>query len=341
MKVVEVIRPNEIIISEKPNYDKPEKDEVIVKMKSAGICGSDLHIYTGNSAFAVYPNIMGHELAGEIYEIGNEVEDLNEGDRVSINNVLSCGHCYACSVGKPNVCKDVKVIGVHVDGGFQEYFKTSRKNVFKLPESIPWEHAALIEPYSIAAQVIDQGRLVQGDHVLICGVGPLGLITLQAVKRLGDNVKVTVMDIVESRLEIAKELGADYLIHAGHEDVKERVMAFTHGEGASLIIESTGSIEVLELCVSDLASQAGRIVVLGFPKQFAKISPYDIMRRELEIIGSRLNNYKFPQVIEWFENGEVDPSQIISHRFQFEDAKKAMDLIQEKPSEVIKVVLDF
>ncbi|MDQ8736198.1 zinc-binding alcohol dehydrogenase family protein [Paenibacillus sp. LHD-38] len=339
MKAIEVIRPGEIHIINRENYGKPAADEVIIKMKAAGICGSDIHIYNGHSAFAVYPNIMGHELAGEIVEVGESVTHLQKGDKAVVNNVLSCGTCYACSIGRENVCREVKVLGVHVEGGYKEFLKIRGKNVYKIPNTVPWEHAALIEPYSIAAQVIDRGGLSENDHVLICGAGPLGLITLQAVKRL--NVKVAAVDIVESRLEKAKELGADLVINTKKDPLVETVMDFTNQEGASFIVESTGNIAVLEICVSDLAAQAGRIVVLGFPKEKAKISPFDIMRRELDIIGSRLNNNKFPIAIEWMEKGEVDPEKIISHRYSFDQAKEAMDLINEKPNEVIKVVLLF
>lgn len=335
-----MLRPGEIAVVEKPDYDDVGADEVIIKMKASGICGSDLHIYNGESAFAVYPNIIGHELAGEIVDVGEQVTEFARGDRVVINNVLSCGVCYACSIGRPNVCREVKVMGVHVEGGWKEFMKVSQQHVFKIPESIPWEQAALVEPYSIAAEVLDRGRFTEEDRVLICGVGPLGLILLQAIKRI-PHVPVAVLDRVDSRLQKAKELGADVVIHALQEDVKDAVMSFTDQEGASLIIESTGSIQVFEQCVKEYASQAGRIVVLGFPKEFARISPYDIMRRELDIVGSRLNNNKFPEVIGWFANGEVRPGEIISHRYHFLEAKEALDRIREKPNEVIKAVLLF
>lgn len=340
MKAIEVIRPGEVHIINKPADDQPGTNEVIVKMKAAGICGSDLHIYNGQSAFAVYPNIMGHELAGEIMAVGSEVTDLKAGDRVAVNNVLSCGSCYACSIGRPNICREVKVLGVHVQGGYQELLRISRANVYKIPDTVSWEHAALVEPYSIAAQVLSRGRMVEGDQVLICGAGPLGLITLQAVKR-ASRTKVAVLDIVDSRLEKAAELGADLIINGRMDNVTEKLMNFTGQEGASLIIESTGSIAVLEMCVKELASQGGRVVILGFPKEYARISPYDIMRREMDIIGSRLNNNKFPEVLGWMERGEVDPGKIISHTFPFLEAKQALDLVRDRPNEVFKVVLQF
>ena len=339
MKVLKVLEPGKIEIGEKPYYSEIKEHEVVIKMKCVSICGSDMHIYNGESAFAVYPNIMGHELTGEVYEVGSKVVDLKIGDKVAVNNVLSCGKCYACKIGRNNVCRDIKVLGVHVDGGCLEYLKVSEENVFKVADSVPWEFVSLTEPYAIVAQVLSRGKLCDTDTVLICGAGPLGLMLLQAVKRKGN--KVLMIDIEQTRLDKAIALGADIVINTQYEDATELIMKYTDDNGISLIIEATGNIKVLEQCVSMWASQAGRVVVLGFPKKNAQVMPYDIMRRELEIIGSRLNNNQFPTAIKWIENKEVDPSVLISHTFYYEDAKQALDFIKEKPNEVCKVVLKF
>lgn len=340
MKVVEVLEPGELQISERLMPFISQANEVIVKIKAAGICGSDMQVYNGENPFASYPRVLGHELAGEVYQVGADVKGLNIGNRVVIDNVISCGQCYACRSGRYNVCKNVKVLGVHVDGGYCEYLKVSADRVYKLSQDISWEDAATVEPYSIAAQVLSRGGLKEGESVLVCGAGPIGLVITQAAKRI-EGVRVAVLDIVESRLEKAKECGADLVINSSKVDVIETIKQYTGGEGASLIIEATGNIKVLELCVSQLASQAGRIIVLGFLREYAGISPYDIMRRELDIIGSRLNNKKFPEAIKWLTNKEVDPSKIISHTFYFEEAGQAMQLIKQKPNEVCKVILKF
>jgi len=339
MKSIVIPKPGEISVLERPMPAEPDKDEVIVRVKAAGICGSDLHIYHGRSAFATYPRVIGHEIAGEIYKAGSMVKDFKPGDKVAVDPVISCGECYACRIGQHNVCSSVKVLGVHVDGGYSKYIKVNAGNVHRIPDYLSWEEAAVIEPFSIAAEAVDRGRLCAGDSVLICGAGPIGLVILQAVKRVG--AKAMIIDIIDSRLERAKEMGADQVVNTGKTDLEKVVMDFTNSEGVNLIFEATGSISLFELCVSRLVSQAGRIVVLGFPEEPAKIAPIDIMKRELDIVGSRLNRNKFPEVIRWLEAKEIEPSAIISHVFPMERVKEAFRLYDEEPEKVCKIILTF
>jgi L-gulonate 5-dehydrogenase len=338
MKAIEVTKPGQIVIVERP-IPEIKENEVLVKVKAAGICGSDVHIYHGKNAFATYPRVVGHEFVGEIEKVGSRVQNIKVGDRVAIDPVVSCGHCHPCRIGRHNVCKTLNVLGVHRDGGYQEYVAVAATSAHKLPENISWEVAAMIEPYTIAAQVIDRGRLTTADTVLICGAGPIGLVILQAVKMVG--ARVAIMDVIETRLNWAKEMGADLVINAKTSDMTKEMMAFTNNEGASLILEATGNVNVLETCIHSIASPAGRVVVLGFSTELVKIPQVDIMSRELEIIGTRLNNNKFPQVIEWFAKGLVQPEKILTHTFTLEEAQKAFDLNDKNPENVCKIVLTF
>ena len=338
MKAIEVTKPGQINIVERPIPDIKD-DEVLIKIKAAGVCGSDVHIYHGKNAFATYPRVVGHEFAGEIIKIGKEVKELKIGDRVAVDPVVSCGHCYPCRIGRHNVCKSLNVLGVHRDGGYQEYVAVAGTSAYKIPENISWKMAALVEPYSIAAQVIDRGRLTADDTVLICGAGPIGLVILQAVKMVG--ARVAIMDILETRLIKAKEMGADFIINAKNSDMTKEMMAFTNNEGASLIFEATANINVLETCIQSIAAPAARVVVLGFTSELVKIPQVTIMSRELDVIGTRLNNKKFPQVIEWFTKGLVQPEKILSHVFTFDEAQKAFELTDTNPELVCKIVLTF
>jgi L-gulonate 5-dehydrogenase len=338
MKAIEVTKPGQIVVVERPIPEIAE-NEVLVKVKAAGICGSDVHIYHGKNAFATYPRVVGHEFVGEIEKVGSQVENLKVGDRVAVDPVVSCGHCYPCRIGRHNVCKKLNVMGVHRDGGYQQYVAVASTSAHKLPENTSWEIAAMIEPYTIAAQVLDRGRLTAADTVLICGAGPIGLVILQAVKMAG--ARVAIMDVIETRLNWAKEMGADFVINAKTRDMTEAMMEFTNNEGASLILEATGNIKVLETCIHSIASPAGRVVVLGFSTELVKIPQVDIMSRELEIIGTRLNNKKFPQVIEWFRKGLVQPEKILTHTFTFAEAQKAFELNDTNPENVCKIVLIF
>lgn len=339
MKVIQVTRPGELSIAERPLPPAPLAGEALIKIRAAGICGSDVHIYHGKNPFATYPRIIGHEAAGEVIQVGPDVTNVKSGDHVAIDNVFGCGRCYACRIGRPNVCSAVKVLGVHMDGVFSEYVKVPADHLYRLPQSVPWEWAATVEPFSIAAEAVDRGDVTAEDSILVCGAGPTGLVILQACKNLG--ARVMVADVVDSRLAKAKVMGADAVINTATEDLTAAVMAFTHNEGVNVAMEATGVISILEQIVARLISPAGRVVVLGFPVEPARISPADIMKRELDIRGSRLNNQKFGEVVAWFSQGTVDPGSLISHVLPYTEVGSGMDLFSNHPAEVCKIILKF
>ncbi|NMC32752.1 MAG: zinc-binding alcohol dehydrogenase family protein [Veillonellaceae bacterium] len=339
MKVIQANKPGELRIVDRPEPTAPAADEAIVRIKAAGICGSDVHILHGKNPFAIYPRILGHEAAGEVAAIGSAVTNVKVGDHVVIDNVFSCGKCYACRIGRPNVCSNVRVLGVHIDGVFSELIKLPADHLYPVPADLPWELAATMEPYAIAAEAIDRGQVGAGDTVLICGAGPIGLVILQACKSLG--ARVLIMDIVDARLKAAAAMGADAVVNTKNTDLEAAVKEFTEGEGINVAMEATGVISILELIVAKLMSPAGRVVVLGFPVEPAKLSPADIMKRELDIKGSRLNNRKFGEVVRWFAEKKVDPTGLVTHVLPYSDVEKGMELFANHPAEVCKVLIKF
>lgn len=339
MKVIQVNKPGELGIIDKPEPTAPAAGEAIIRIKAAGICGSDVHIFHGKNPFAIYPRILGHEAAGEVVRIGEAVTNVKVGDHVVVDNVFSCGKCYACRIGRPNVCINVKVLGVHIDGVFSELLKLPADHLYPVPGDLSWEMAATMEPYAIAAEAVDRGQVNAGDTVLICGAGPIGLVILQACKSLG--ARVLIMDIVDSRLQAAQAMGADAIVNTKTSDLETAVKAFTDGEGINVAMEATGVISILELIIAKLMSPAGRVVVLGFPVEPAKIAPADIMKRELDIKGSRLNNRKFAEVVRWFDEKKVDPTGLVSHVLPYTDVEKGMELFANHPEEVCKILIKF
>lgn len=215
MKAVVVEKPEKITVVERAIPEITD-NQVLLKVKVAGICGSDVGIYHGKNAFATYPRVVGHEFVGEVVKVGSKVTNASVGDHIAVDPVVSCGHCYACNINRHNVCKSLQVMGVHRDGGYQEYVAVDQEQLNQLPKDIPWEIAATVEPYSIGAQVAHRGRLTGDDTVLICGAGPIGLIILQVAKMKG--AKVAILDIVESRLEDAKKMGADMVVNGKETD---------------------------------------------------------------------------------------------------------------------------
>lgn len=181
MKSIVIEKPNTLTIETRA-LPQPAPGEVRIKVRLAGICGSDSHIYRGHNPFAKYPRVIGHEFFGVIDAVGDNVNHDRIGERVSVDPVISCGHCYPCSVGKPNVCTSLVVLGVHRDGGFSEYAVAPARNAHRIPDNIADHHAVMVEPFTIAANVTGQVNPTEQDVALIYGAGPMGLTTVQALK---------------------------------------------------------------------------------------------------------------------------------------------------------------
>ncbi len=338
MRAAVLNKPGEIAISEIPAPPPPGAGEVQLAVKAVGLCGSDLHAFRGHSPFFRYPGIIGHEAVGEICALGPGVTGFSVGDRAAMDPVISCGKCVACRKGRNNVCSSLKVRGAHADGAMCEKVNLPADRVHLIPAGWSWEEAALIEPYTIAAQTMYRGRIAGDDRVVIFGAGPIGLVVLQAVKTVG--AKVLVCDVVEERLERARASGADIVVNTRKEEVVNEVLAFTDGEGADVVVEGVGLPELFDLAV-EIAAPTGRVVMLGFNAEPARIAELPVTKKELEIIGSRLHTNRFPQVIDWYRRRAVDPRKLISHIFAVGEVGRALQLFAEAPEKTCKIVLRF
>ena len=211
MKAVQIVNPQDlrIIDIKKPALD--ERNNVLVRMTAAGICGSDGTIYHGTNAIVTYPRIIGHEMVGVVEETGANVRGLQHGDRVIINQVVSCGHCYPCQIGRGNVCDDLKVRGVHIDGGFREYIAVPESDCCRLPDSLSDCDAVMIEPATIAIQACSRAQLAPDDMLLILGYGALGSSVLRIARLLCSHIIVACR--TDEKLEAARQNGALYTIN--------------------------------------------------------------------------------------------------------------------------------
>jgi L-gulonate 5-dehydrogenase len=334
---ISVEKPNALAVVERSSA-APEHGEVLVRVRRAGICGSDVHILHGSNPFARYPRIIGHEFAGEIEAVGPNVSGLAEGDRVVVDPVVSCGHCYACRVGRPNVCANLEVFGVHRDGGFRDLVPVPARNVVKVSRDLPVEIAALAEPFSIAANVLSRTGCGPEDTVLIYGAGTVGLTVLQVAKLKG--ARCLINDIDEARLERAQSFGADAVINPRTVSVVETVSGEMGGLGPTVVIDGAGVPALLEEACR-VASPAGRIGLLGFSPGPCNISQQEIVKKELTLVGSRLNRHLLPEVVRWLESGSLKPAAMITQTFDARDARAAFDLVENHPERTVKVQLDF
>ncbi|PIC67915.1 alcohol dehydrogenase [Sporosarcina sp. P21c] len=338
MKAVQVPEAHKLMIIEKKCPEIKNEFDVQVKVKRVGICGSDMHIYHGTNPLATYPRVVGHEVAGEVTAIGESVSTLKLGDHVVIEPISFCGKCYACRKGRQNVCKHLSVFGVHEDGGMQEKIVLPERQVHRVNKNLEWDELVLAEPYTIGAQAVFRGNVEAGDTVLIQGCGPIGVCILKMAKLAGAIVIMT--DLDEKRLQFAEQNGADYIINAGKVSVETEVMKITESEGVNVVIDAVCLPSTFELGVQ-VASPAGTVVVLGFDERPASISQLPITKKELEIVGSRLQTNQFEKVITLLNEGKLTHDGLITHKFALKDVQKAFDFIENSPDQVRKACITF
>lgn len=338
MKAIKIPQPFQLNIENIPTPTIKTPNDVLIKITSCGICGSDMGIWNGTNSLATYPRLIGHEFGGIVTETGSSVHTVKKGDLVSVDPVLSCGHCYACRIGRHNVCSSLEVLGVHRDGGFCEYVCVPESNVHKFHTAFDQSLLSMVEPFTIGVEINRRGGITAGDKVLIMGSGPIGIAAMQVAKRNGASVMIT--DLVASRLEKARKMGADRTILIPLQDLECEIMEFTDSEGIPVIVDTVCTPLSLEQAVQ-LACPAGQIVVIGLKNQPSAISMADITKKELTIVGSRLNCNCFDEVIEGFEDGSLHPETFVTHTFHYSQTEEAFQLIRQHPEEVLKAVIRF
>lgn len=227
MRKAKLVGKRMIEICREDFKEAPEADEVLIQVKAVGICGTDIHIFNGERTDVEYPRVMGHELSGIVVETGKDVANVKAGDHVVLDPVMACGTCRTCKRGHENVCESVKCFGVQMDGGFQDYIRVPAKQVYAVSEQIPFEEAAVAEPFSVAANILSRAEVAAGDRVAVIGAGTIGLCIVQGAKSIGAGVLA--MDISDRKLEKAKEFGADACVNTKDTAFSSAVEAFAPG----------------------------------------------------------------------------------------------------------------
>lgn len=318
MRQARLLEPGKIEVIQVPDIDITKDDEVLVQVKAVGICGTDLHTYRGERNDITYPLVMGHELSGIVIKTGKDVTKVAAGDHVVFDPVVSCGHCRTCLSGHDNVCEDVKCFGVQTNGGFQDMIAVRENKVYKIKDSISYECAALGEPFSIAANIVQRGAVEKEDRVVVFGAGTIGIAVLQVLKTIGSAVIVT--DISDIKLDIAKDFGADHVINSKKENLEEKIAEIYPG-GADVIIDCVGAAPLFTQA-QGLTAPCARIVEIGFDNHPSDIPPAVVTKKELTIIGSRMNCHRFNTVVDWLEK-DVITDKMISQRYPLEKIGEA------------------
>lgn len=338
MKAAVIEEKNVICIKDVEQPCVQEPYQVLVKVKMVGICGSDVHIFKGENPFATYPRVFGHEFTGEIIETGAAVTKVKPGDHIVGEPIVSCGACYACRKGRKNVCENLKVMGVHIDGGCSQFLVLPEDKVHKIDSRVPWKCAVLTEPMTIGLQATSRGDVQKNDVVLIMGGGTIGLCNLLAAKEKGAVCIVT--DIVTEKLDYAKKLGADYVIDVSKENLEDRLRDITGSMGPNVVIDCVCIKSSLEQAVK-IVSAAGRVVELGFGPITSEIPHMELMKKEVGLMGTRLQSGKFPAAVTLVENHTELLADFVTQIYPAVRVKEAFEYAIEHPEKVRKTVVEF
>jgi L-gulonate 5-dehydrogenase len=281
---------------------------------------------------------MGHEIVGIIAETGKDVSKVKPGDSVIVNQIVYCGECYPCKIGRPNVCCDIKVRGVHIDGGYREYIVADESDMYLLPQNLPFTDAIMIEPMSIAFQACSRAEITKDDIVFILGAGALGKSLIRAVLLSG--ATIISADIEDRRLEEAAALGVKLLINSKKEDLAAKLREYTQWGGPTVSIDAAGFAGSLPL-LADLTCNAGRVITMAFLDEPSPVKQFKITAKELDVRGSRLQNNKFEEVIDAYNAGKIKLEGAVSHIIPFHDAIKAFEMIDAGNPDITKIALAF
>jgi len=320
---------------------KPKPTEVVVQIKATGLCYTDMSIlngqYKGRKPVPI-PMIMGHEGAGVIAEVGEEVSTLEVGQRVGFEALSGCGKCYNCRTGNKNMCTDWNHIGITYDGTFAEYMVISEDLVHVLPDNVEFAAAALLEPLSLVVRSIEHVQPVIGESAVIVGPGTIGLLHLQALVAAGVSKPIVVgLDIDKIRFGIAEKLGATHIVNASKEDPVEAVLDITNGRGTDIVIETASSPKVWDFLL-DLAAAKGRISSFGLYPE-SNFKPLALIRKGVTIYGDvAFLQRHFIRAIGWLESGKVSGQALVTKRFTLEQAKEVFEAFKHK--ETVKCLFE-
>lgn len=327
---------------EERDIPTPKENEVLVKLEYVGICGSDMHYYEFGSigdCVAKPPFVLGHEPGGTIVEVGSAVKHLKVGDRVALEPGFTCGECEFCKSGRYNLCPDVAFYAAPpVDGVFQEYTVHEAALCHKLPPELDTMEGALIEPLAIGFHAASRGEARIGQSAVVFGSGCIGLVSMLALKAQGLS-PIIVVDIMDKRLEKAKELGADYTINGKEEDVVAKIMELTHGKGADLAIETAGT-DITSNQAIHAVKKGANIVLIGYTKTGkVTLEMSTALDKELTFRTIFRSRHMYDTAIEAVRSGKVNLKGIATNVFDFNDMQTAMDQSCDHKDSIVKAVV--
>jgi L-iditol 2-dehydrogenase len=315
--------------------------DVRIRVSTCGICGSDVHGFDGSSGRRIPPLIMGHEAAGTVESVGPEVDSLGPGDRVTFDSMISCGACRFCRAGDQNLCDNRRVVGVSPGewtrhGAFAEYVVVPHHIVFRLPEGLSFEHAAMVEPVSVAVHAVNRTSIRLGDQAVVVGCGMIGLLTIQAAKAAGCGT-VFAVDLDPTRLERAARLGADVTLDA-KDDVAAAVIAATGGQGADVAFEAVGAAKPIATAIQSLR-KGGTLTLIGNVTPRVEVDLQAIVTRELTLAGTCASSGEYPLCLDLLGRGVVTVDELVTAVAPLEDGPAWFERLYAREPGLMKVIL--
>ena len=339
MKQAVMVMPGKIEFRE-VEVPEIEPNQVMMRTRRIGVCGSDIHVFHGMHPYTDYPIVQGHEVSGEVAAVGEDVEGFKPGDKITFAPQVVCGVCYQCRHGMYHICENLKVMGFQTNGTAQEYFPLPVEMVYKLPESIPLDHGAMIEPIAVAVHAISRGGDVNGKKILVLGAGTIGNLVSQVAKAYGAD-KVMITDLRDYKLKKARASGIDETVNTTNEDLEVAITERFGLDRADLIFECVGAQETIDQAVI-FARKGTKIVIVGVFGKKPLVDLGLIQDRELSLVGTLMyQDVDYRKAIDLVHRGKINLDELITHRFNFERYQEAYQAIDESNGEYMKVMVEL
>lgn len=320
----------------------PGPEEVVVQVAACGICGSDVHGYDGSSGRRIPPIVMGHEAAGIVAETGAGVTGFQQGDRVTFDSTIYCGECEYCRSGQVNLCDFRQVVGVSCGdyrryGAFAEYVVVPQRILYRLPDALSFPEAAMLEAVSVALHAVRVSEMRGGETALVVGAGMIGLLTLQAARAAGAK-RAFITDLDATRLKLAKEMGADEMLHLSGAELIAEVMRLTAGKGVDLALEAVGRNETISAAI-DCVRKGGTVTLIGNISPEIMLPLQKVVSRQIRLQGTAASSGEYPQAIELMTSGKIRVKPLITAVAPLDEGPRWFERLHAGEPNLMKVVL--
>ncbi|MBI4610797.1 MAG: alcohol dehydrogenase catalytic domain-containing protein [Candidatus Rokubacteria bacterium] len=333
MKAAVLYGPRDLRVEPAPD-PAPGAGEALVRVRAAGLCGTDYRIWSGDRVVR-YPLIMGHEFVGEVAAVGESVTHVRRGDRVAVEPNYSCGTCPLCLEGNRNLCAQRTAVGIDVSGGFAQLARVPARCCWPAPSGLSPEQLLLTEPLAVVVRAVTRGEVKPDMTAAVLGVGTLGLLALQVLRARG--ARVLAVGRTERRLTLARQLGAEAVHALASGPGSEAARAFCNREGVDVVVETAGTPEAVSEAI-ELVRPGGRVVLTGLPHEPSRVNFFSVVRRELTLIGSMIYQDEFPEAMRLLRDGVVIPGPLVTHRFPLDAVQEAFAAHRQPDSIKVAVI---